>query len=236
MAEGKMNTRAPSASPNQLNVNKLGVFLDGWAELIEGMGSKAEKVREDVLTLVSEKEMPDINTKRRSGYVSLVSKERRDYIVSTTKPGATTSIFIAQYGKDLYASWRTRIQLVLNWELLISVTIGVVIIAFFTGGIRQSGGFFGPQQTAFSISGWFFATIGLLLFAAVVIAIAGRVIKGDFLAYFFIEANIFDAEDITAMSLAAHYSVLRALDQSGIDTTKLRIKQKFTGGRRGEDV
>jgi len=56
------------------------------------------------------------------------------------------------------------------------------------------------------------------------------------LAYFFIEPNVFDAEDITAMSLSVHKSVLRALDSAGIDSSKLRLKQDFKGGRRDQVV
>ena len=75
-----------------------------------------------------------------------------------------------------------------------------------------------------------------LVVAAFVLAVAGKFFKGSYTAYFFIEPNIFDAEDISEMSLAAHYSILRSLDKAGIDTSKLRIKQKFTGGRKGEDI
>lgn len=229
-------SQASAPPPNSLNVNKLGVFLDGWSELIEGMGSKAGKVRKDVLKLVEGREIPEVYTGDRSGYVSLISKDRRDYIVSETNPGATTTIYIAKYGKDLYASWRTWIQMVFNWDFLKWVIGGAVVLGLFGGGIRRGGGLFGSQQTTFSFGWWIAATIAWLIFAAVILAIAGRVIKGSFLAYFFVEPNIFDAEDITAMSLAAHYSILRALDKAGIDTSQLRIKQKFTGGRRGEDV
>jgi len=229
-------SQTPAAPPNSLNVNKLGIFLDGWSELIEGMGSKADKVRKDVLKLVEGREIPDVASGEKIGYVSLISKDRRDYIVSETDPGATTTIYIAQYGKDLYASWRTWIQYVLNWDLLKWFVGAAVVFGLFGGGIRQGGGFLGPQETTFSFGGWIAATVAWLIGFAILLAIAGRVIKGSFLAYFFVEPNIFDAEDITAMSLAAHYSVLRALDKAGIDTSQLRIKQKFTGGRRGEDV
>ena len=56
------------------------------------------------------------------------------------------------------------------------------------------------------------------------------------MAFFVIEPNLFDADDITAMSLTAHKSLLRAMDSSGIDMSKLRLKQDFQGGRRGERV
>jgi hypothetical protein len=66
--------------------------------------------------------------------------------------------------------------------------------------------------------------------------VAGRVLRGSAWVFFIIQPNVFDAEDITAMSLSAHKSILRALDGSGIDISKLRLKQTFKGGRRGEEV
>jgi len=103
----------------------------------------------------------------------------------------------------------------------------------FTGGINRSNNLFGgPSSTDFSLFGWIGATIGFAILAAVILGVAGRVLKGSFWAYFFIEPSLFDAEDITAMSLSAHKSLLRALDSVGIESSKLRIKQDFKGGRR----
>jgi hypothetical protein len=56
------------------------------------------------------------------------------------------------------------------------------------------------------------------------------------LAYFFVEPTYFDADDITAMGLAVHSSILRALDIVGIESAKLRLKQDFKTNRRGDSV
>jgi hypothetical protein len=225
-----------SAPVNSLNVNKLGVFLDGWSDIVEGMGDKANQVRQNILSLLQGREMPDIALDNKVGYVSLISKDRRDYIVSETFPGARTTIYIAQHGNDLYASWRTWIEPKINWNLWKWILIGAAVLGFLTGGIQQSNSFYGPSQTNFSLIGWIGAMIGYLVLTAIVLAVVGRVIKGNFLAYFFIEPNVFDAEDITAMSLSVHKSVLRALDSAGIDSSKLRLKQDFKGGRRDQVV
>jgi hypothetical protein len=76
----------------------------------------------------------------------------------------------------------------------------------------------------------------IFILGAIVIGVISRLIRGNFMAFFFIEPNIFDAEDITAMSLSTHKSILRALDTTGIDITKLRLKRDFKGGRLGETV
>lgn len=230
------SSQSPVAPPNSLNVNKLGFYLDGWADIVEGMGSKAGEVRQNVLKSLQDRNMPEITLGNKNGYVSLVSNEKRDYVVAETNPGARTVINISQHGKDLYASWRTWLEPKVNWGLLKWFGLGAAVLGLFTGGIQQGGGFFGPSQTSFSLTGWIFSTIGFALLAAFGLAIAGRIFKGGFLAYFFIEPNVFDAEDITAMSLSVHKSIIRSLDISGIDISKLRIKEKFTGGRRGEDL
>ncbi len=219
-----------------INVNKLGFYLDGWADLIEDMGSKADQVRKDVLKQLRLRNMPDIDVRAWEGYVSSISRERREYLASMTDPGSVTTIYVAEHGKDLYASWRTWIEQVLNVKLLQIVGVVCGVLGFFTGGLRGSTDFFRNTQSTISITGWVTSTIGLLILAAILIAVAGRIVKGGFLAFFFIEPNMFDAEDITAMSLSVHKSLLRALDNSGIDISKLRLKRDFKGGRRGDTV
>jgi hypothetical protein len=214
---------SPSQPSKNLNVNELGYFLDGWADLIEGMGSKVEEVRSKIIRGLQEREMPDIQVSEKNGYVSQISDEVRAYTITTTSPGATTTIYIGKHGKDLYTSWRTFISPVLNWRN-IAIAVGIaVFIGLAASELRSLWTFLST-------------TIILILFEFGVMAIAGRIIKGNFLAYFFIEPTVFDAEDITAMSLSAHKSLFRALDDTGIDVSKLRLKQNFRGGRRGEDI
>ena len=230
-----MSAQIGTTPQTGINVSKLGFFLDGWADIVEGMGSNAANVRQDVLNQLQSRGMPDITLGNKSGYTGLISNERRDYVVAETFPGARTLVYIAQHGNDLYASWRTWIEPKINWNLLKWVLIGAAVLGLLSGGI-QTYSYFGPTQTTFSFFGWIFSAFGYLVFAAVVLAIAGKVIKGSFLSYLFIEPNVFDAEDITAMSLSTHKSVLRALDSAGIDSSRLRLKQEFKGGRRGETV
>jgi hypothetical protein len=228
--------QAPVAPPNSINVDTLGIFLDGWSDLIEGMGGKANEVRVEVLKQLQSRGMPEIGLSNIIAFVGIFSSERRDYVITDTEPGARTTIYISQFGKDLYASWRTWIEPKMNWDLLKWFGIGAGVLGFFSGGIQQSGGFFGPSSLSFSFPGWILSTIGFGIFGAILLAFTGKMVKGSYTAFFYIEPNIFDAEDITAMGLAVHKSILRALDTSGIDITKLRIKERFSGGRRGEDV
>lgn len=225
------------ASQNQeINVNALGYFLDGWSDLIEGMGGKADEVRQLVLKQLQDRNMPDIDLGNKTGVVSLGSGEKRDYVVAATQPGACTTIYISKHGHDLYASWRTWIEPKINWNLLKWFGLAAVVLGLFSGGIRKNYGFYSSSGISFSLTGWLLAMFGFAILGFILLGIAGRIIKGRFFAYFFIEPNVFDAEDITAMSLSVHKSILRSLDDAGIDISKLRVKQTFKGGRRDDEV
>lgn len=78
--------------------------------------------------------------------------------------------------------------------------------------------------------------LGIFLAIIVIVGFLGYSLKKNVLAFILVEPSLFDKDDITAMNLSVHKSILRALDTSGIDVSKLRIKERFTGGHRGEDV
>lgn len=231
---------SPLATSNSQNVNNLGYYLDGWADLIEGMGEKVSEVRTKTLEGLRERNMPAIKISQIAGYVTELGGERREYGITQTSPGATTTIYISNHGKDLYTSWRTFIKPVLNIlailvMFVIAGTLGIIALANEVN-VREFSDYINYFDRWFSFTGWVLRSILVLLFEFLIVAVVGRVMKGNFLAYFFIEPTVFDAEDITAMSLSAHKTLLRALDSSGIDVTKLRLKQNFKGGRRDEMI
>lgn len=243
--EGNMtdqqNVRTPSpisiTPPNSVNINTLGYFLDGWADLVEGMGEKAKEVRDNVLISIKDRDMPQVRIEDKEGYVSLISAENRPYTLTSTDPGATTTIYVGKHGKDLYVSWRTFILPVLNKSVIFVIFVISVFLGLFTLGIiRLPAGLFTDSQTTFSLIGWIVGTMIFSILGFGIVAIAGKFWKGSFLAFFFIEPSVFDAEDITAMSLAVHKTILRSLDNAGIDVSKLRLKPNFKGGRRDEMV
>lgn len=210
--------------PQEININKLGVFLDGWADLAEGKGDKAEKVRQDILKQLESREMPEVETTSQKGYVD-VTKGRREYIIVSTFPGATTAIYITQHGKDLYASWRSFMRPVINLNLMIILIVVAFVWGLVAGASNPSSG-----AAVLLLGGWAVGFIGL----CILVGIAGYVMKQNVLAFFFIEPNHFDGDDVMAMNLSVHYSVLRALDKAGIDSAKLRLKSDFKTGRRGD--
>jgi len=219
-----------------VSIGDLGYFLDGWAEIIEGMGEKAEAVHDSVNTNLKAHEMPGVSIVEVLGSAKLTMPADRDYILNEMAPGVTSAIYIAKHGVDLYVSWRTFIKSVLNMQVVWIVLGASAILGLFVGGIDRGYDFYGNTATTFSFGGWIGWTIGFIVLAILFLSGLGKFIKGNSLTYFFIEPTIFDAEDITALSLSVHKTILRSLDHVGIDSSKLRIKQSFKGGRRGEDL
>lgn len=235
-----MATQGAITAPAKTNVNKLGYFLDGWADLIEDRGDKAQEARQLVFQYLKERNMPDITVAQRTGTVE-INPNTRPYNITTTHPGATTAIYVGQHGKDLYVSWRTFIAPVLNtWVWLLPIIAAIIGIYVWYQIDDRLRGFLFSSFSSGSNSGSI--VVGFLTFLIVLsaelyfVGWLGRMTKGTSSAYFFVEPNIFDAEDITAMSFAAHKSILRALDKTGIDTSQLRLKQQFKGGRTTETV
>ncbi|MCH7662830.1 MAG: hypothetical protein IH859_03055 [Chloroflexi bacterium] len=244
-----MTDQAQATFPDRkVNVNKLGLYLDGWADLVEGMGKKVELVKDQVHQLLTDRHMPDVQVEKITGVVGLIS-DKREYSITTTQPGATTTIFVGEHGKDLFIAWHTYLRPVLNYRLLL-VMLGIATVlglcqglAIFVPGMGAAESdfvtefnLFGPI-TVLILSGSCFAVVTFAIFAveASILLVAGYFLKSSPLGFFFIEPNVFDADDITAMSLSVHKSVLKALDKVGIDSALLRRKEEFRR-KRGETI
>lgn len=211
----------PVAGNMSFDIKNLGYYLDGWADLVEDKGGQAAQIRTTVRTILNERNMPQVLVTSQKPNVG---GEFRDYEATGTYPGATTTVYVGDHGKDLYVAWRTFIKPVLN-QTVIMIILGVSgLLGLFA-------------WTSFDSFLWGFVTfLFIAMLAAAFVAFLGRVLKGNQVAFFFIEPSLFDADDITAMSLAVHKSLLRALDKEGIDVKQLRLKQSFKGGRREEDI
>lgn len=212
------------------NANKLGYYLDGWADLVVDRGHQAEQIRQTVVQLLQERQMPQVTVVETH---PSFNNETRKYNATTTYPGAATTIYLGQHGKDLYVSWRTFIKPIINDSVLGAITIVSLLAAVYILFQGRTPGV-PPSREINLLAAFVFALFFALGLG--IVSLAGRVMKGDNSAYFFIEPSLFDAEDITAMEFSVHKMLLRALDKEGIDTSQLRLKQSFKGGRKNEDI
>lgn len=245
-----MSEKAPIDFSNKtIYLKKLGLFIDGWAELVEGYGDKITEAQALIYQYLTEREMPEVTIENITGTVGILKQSKRNFTITETYPGATTTIYVGKHGKDLYVSWYTYIKPILNKQALIII----LVVSFLFGGIpgfaiAASGLAAGtselirnfdllsiPMTMLFSLG----CCIPNVLFTVIIVAfltmVVSFIIKGHPLALLIIEPNIFDADDIVAMSLSAHRSVLRALDTVGINTALLRKKEEFSR-KRGEVV
>lgn len=108
-------------APREIIGSLLGYYLDGWADLIEGFGSRANMVQKETIKQLEDRHLPEIKIEKANIKAGIFSDGRREYTITTTAPGATTTIYIAEHGTDLYASWRTYIRAPINWSLLLNI-------------------------------------------------------------------------------------------------------------------
>ena len=244
--------------PKGLKFNRLGYHVDSWADLVENRGDMVNQVHRNVYTILKHREMPDVTVDRRVGYLGMISQEKRLHIINQTHPGATTTIYIGKHGRDLFVSWHTYIRPLINWKLLlilfvIAVLFGLLIGALFgiiplviTGIIALIAELSGSEPppevfeasavAATTFSCFCFNTFIFFSFELLGLALLSALATRNPLTYFFVQPNIFDADDVAAMGIAAHKSLLKGLDGAGIDTDLLRLKQFFNSARQGQSV
>lgn len=225
-----------------VNINGMGILVDRWAEIIEGKADIAETVRNSLIKILQSKKMPDIRIRLVTGTLGITSlnAQRRPYIIAETEPGVKTAIYVAPHGNDLYVSWRTHVRGVINTKLLsiLAVTAATptlcltpcLLIGSIVGGTFGTGRF----DLGGSLAPFFGVFMGFLLFEALIVALAGFFLRGDFLAYFFVEPTIFDAEDVIALSLSVHKGLQKAVAETGTSVKAWESKTNFKSGRKSE--
>lgn len=206
------------------DINRLGVRIDGWADIVEGAGDKAEEAREATTQVLKNKEMPDVSINS----TTIRTSKDRPYLIIEMPNGACVTIYIGSFGKDLYATWDLYIRPVLNKDLIFAV-LGIAAVLGFIGAFRQNGW---TGESEFSFIGWIFSTMGWVIGGAILMGIAGFLTRRNIFAFFFKQLDIFDIDDIGAMGLDVHKGLLCALDSVGINSRVLRMKEQFHAGSR----
>src|SRR5574341_1925436 len=123
------------------NINRMGYYVDGWADLAENMGEKVEAVQDGVHQQLVDREMPDIKIHHVTANAGIFSSSStRSYVTTTTFPGATTTVYVGKHGKDLYVSWRTFIKRIPNWRLLTAIALLALMMGISSGGCALLSG------------------------------------------------------------------------------------------------
>jgi hypothetical protein len=224
---------SPSAKQNEgavrvpdYDYRTPGRFLDGYADVIEGMGSKAEEIQQVVFKNLIKRNMKDVNVGLFNCFVSITSDELRRNTIALSKPGFSTMVYITASGDDLFVSWKSFYKPVLN--------INTMLIIGFLAGILSL--IITLRLDFLGFWGWLIITILLFLQGLNLGEQVGQIFKGDRYALFITEPNWFDVDNVKAMNLTIHKTLIRSLDEKGIDISKLRLKQEFKGVRRDENL
>ncbi len=156
----------------QKNVNTFGRYLDGWSQLIEGKGDRAQAVRDNLAGRMRERTIPKLEITPIIG-VSGRTELARPYILTKTHNGYTSAIYIESYGQDLYVSWRTFQKPLITLE-----SLGILIVLL--GTVISVGAIINQLYRFYlmHISGVFFS-----LLWAVVVAYGSLFIKGIILLF-----------------------------------------------------
>ena len=241
-----------------IKINKLGLRIDGWADLVEGAGGKASEGLQAIAKTMEQRGMPTVAIKPDNATPNTLSGQRRPYVLVEMPNGASVTVYLGKYGSDLYASWDLYIRPKLEIRTII-IILAIALLAILPGTIcglvsslsllGQAGNLLNPLSAygggSTNLGGAYFAGIlgnlclgsfgflSMAIFIAFLVAVVGYFAKGNALAFFIKELTAFDASDIGAMSLAVHKSVVLALDSIGINVKTLRLKEVFKAGGQG---
>jgi hypothetical protein len=203
------------------SIDSLGARLDGWADLIPDAGNKASDVKAAFDAELQGCNLPQANIFRTELTPGGLSGQRRPYLLVQSYTGATMAVSIGEFGKSLYLAWEIFVRPVLKRREIL-IMLGV---SFFLAVLPQIA------SQSFSLFGLLFGTVAWMIVISLGAAILGKVLRNSPWAFFVQEIDLFAADDITAMMLATHKSLLRALDIVGVESSTLRSKSSFRAGR-----
>lgn len=218
----------PSSSTSPATpIGKLGIRLDGWADLVEGAGAKSANVGEALEAELKQRKMPRVTVSHEDLTPGGLAGKHRSYRLARSYTGATVAAYVGEFGRDLYVSWDLYLRPIVKLENIMFMIGAAGLLALFQAvdTNRYSG-------TQFSGGIWMAATIGWSIIIGLGALIAGRVLRGSAMAFLMEEIDTFSADDVAAMSFVVHKSLLKALDAVGLDASLLRRKEAFVGGRR----
>jgi hypothetical protein len=200
----------------------LGDRIDGWAELVDGKANQADALYRFLHHRLARRGMPNVSHGDTLLTPGGLAGEKRRYHLVVHKVGTSVAVRIGSFGKDLYVAWDLFVQQVWKWGVLMIIAGVAGLIAF---AWEMSD--YSPSPAAF-----FFKAGGLFTLFLPLVLLGGKLLKGSWLAYFREEYNQFSADDVTAMTLAVHNSLLEGLDHIGVNMSLVRSKREFRGGER----
>ncbi len=175
-------------------ISKFGVWIDGWSDVIEGADGHAAEIKEGFL-----KEMKNAGIEGlRASDMPLSSGNQvpRNFHVIQDKSGATATVRIAPFGKNLLVSWDLYVKRIPNW-ITIGVLGGVILIFAILASINS----FLFNSGVGGILNFFNVLLTWPLVPIIGILIAGKIWKDDPWGYFVKDLDDFALEDAESLAM-----------------------------------
>jgi len=203
-------------------LNSLGLRIDGWADMIEGASDKSKDAIDHYREALKAKKYP--TTSVYTSYLSAeTGSETHEYTLAQMTNGATVAAHIGPFGKDLYAKWDVYVRPLVNQKTLY-ILLGIsTVIGFISAFDRYDD---------FHVGIWIAVTFGIAIAGAILLAVAGSQFRHNPMFFFFKQLNEFDLDNIGALAIGSHKTMLHALDAVGIQEQTLRLKEHFMAGSR----
>lgn len=215
---------APAPQPKAgIEIERLGLHLDSYADIIPNGAEKGSTAADAFDTLIQERNYPEVSLKRTEVQTSIGNNPGRTYHLVQGPHRATAAVFFGARGADLLVSWDVYVKVVFKW-LYLAIMAGAA--AFISLILSLFGGY--PFLVFLSI--WISTAISWFGLIVVIAALLGLILKGNLLFFFVEVAGKFGEDDITALTLAVHQCLLKAVEEAGLDASKMRVKLTFRGG------
>lgn len=225
------NRVGSSLSPGVSTVSMWGPFTGfgrrgrhvAW--LLDDVGERAGQLYNAVKARFERREIPDTTITTQTLQLRGVRPDPRPYFLLQRRR-ATTALYIAQFGKDLYVSQVSYslgpVSQVRVWAFVLMAAYAVLYTPFLlVGGLGalasgDSGNFFGTMLL-FCCGGPLFISSALGVLFGVILAGYRFVTDKDFLAPFRVSASEFDIDDMIALEKAVEQTARECLDEVNVE-------------------
>ena len=193
-------------------INKLGVRIDNWSDMLEGEAENVEKISAAFVNDITGANLEGVKI-TSSDLTSGTSAPRKYHLVHNGK-GATVAVRFTPFGKDLYYSWDLFTRRTINW-LTIGILLGAVFVLALLSAILTwvGGNFF------YGLLNFFSNFLSLLLVPGLALLLAGKLFKDDIWGYYLNDLDDFALDDANALGIAVDSSISRAIEDGAAEAS-----------------
>ena len=216
------------------------------AWLLEGLGNRAEELRDTITDLFRRRQLPDahVNLVVLTGK-GIAIEQRPFYRIQ--RGLATVWLYVARFGQDLYVSQVSYIKgplsvlrVLVAGALLALVGLSWInaLVVFSTASsfsLGRWGSMYGPSELligALCCTGPLGSIASLALIVGAIYSIYRFLTEKDLLALLRSSPNEFQEDDIVSLEKAVNETVRQSADLLGIDRQLLAPGQAYRSGRR----